>query len=104
MQAVNAVRLKSASYWFVGSSPTSRTFSNSLVVECLFSTQTTRVQFPIGEKASLAQLVERCSCKAKAGSSTLPGGFARLAQWIERQTSNLEVAGSIPASGFSFLF
>ena len=72
------------------------------MVECLFSTQTTRVQFPIGEKASLAQLVERCSCKAKAGSSTLPGGFARLAQWIERQTSNLEVAGSIPASGFFF--
>ena len=54
---------------------------------------------PDWRRASLAQLVERCSCKAKAGSSTLPGGFARLAQWIERQTSNLEVAGSTPAPG-----
>jgi hypothetical protein len=59
---------------FVGSSPTSCTFSNSLVVECLFSTQTTRVRFPIGEFAFLAQLVERCSCKAEVGSSILPEG------------------------------
>lgn len=48
--------------------------SNSLVVECLFSTQTTRVRFPIGEFAFLAQLVERCSCKAEVESSILSEG------------------------------
>ena len=53
--------------------------------------------------AFLAQLVERCSCKAEVESSILSGGIARLAQWIERQTSNLEVAGSIPASGCGFM-
>ena len=57
----------------LGSTP-SKSFSSSLVVKFLFSTQKSRVRFPTGENA-------------------------QLAQWIERQTSNLEVAGSIPALG-----
>ena len=48
-------------------------------------------------------MVEHCSCKAKVEGSVPSSGIARLAQWIERQTSNLEVAGSIPASGLLFI-
>lgn len=30
--------------------------------------------------------------------------YAHLAQWIERQTSNLEVEGSSPPLGFNYFF